>query len=67
MTVTLTESTAAVRSTPVYVVHKLDDMAAKVADVSQPGDLVITLGAGSISGLATMLVAELHRRMEDRA
>ena len=57
----------AVRSTPVHVVHQLDDMAAKVADVSQPGDLVITLGAGSISGLATMLVAELQRRMEDRA
>jgi UDP-N-acetylmuramate--alanine ligase len=52
------------RSTPVHVVPRLDDMAAKVADVAQPGDLVITLGAGSISGLATALVAELQRRVE---
>jgi UDP-N-acetylmuramate--alanine ligase len=50
------------RSTPVHVVAKLDDMAARVADIARPGDLVITLGAGSISGLAGALVAELERR-----
>ncbi|HET9705141.1 MAG TPA: UDP-N-acetylmuramate--L-alanine ligase [Vicinamibacterales bacterium] len=64
---TLAATVNAARSTPVHVVHKLDDMAAKVADVSLPGDLVITLGAGSISGLATALVAELQRRTEGRA
>jgi hypothetical protein len=37
-------------------------MAARVADLARPGDLVITLGAGSISGLAGMLVAELQKR-----
>jgi UDP-N-acetylmuramate--alanine ligase len=50
------------RSTPVHVVPRLDDMAARVADLARPGDLVITLGAGSIGSLAGNLVAELERR-----
>ena len=50
------------RSTPVHVVPKLEDMAARVADLARPGDLVITLGAGSIASLAGQLVAELERR-----
>jgi len=50
------------RATPVHLVPKLDDMAARVADVARPGDLVITLGAGSIASLAGHLVAELERR-----
>jgi UDP-N-acetylmuramate--alanine ligase len=64
---TLAAAVNAGRSRPVHVVPRLDDMATKVADVAQPGDLVITLGAGSISGLATALVAELQRRAESRA
>jgi UDP-N-acetylmuramate--alanine ligase len=51
-----------VRPTPVHVVPKLADMAARVADLARPGDLVITLGAGSIGTLATGLIAELERR-----
>ncbi len=50
------------RPTPVHVVPKLADMAGRVADLARPGDLVITLGAGSIGGLATALVAELQSR-----
>ena len=50
------------RSTPVHVVPHLDAVAARVADLARPGDLVITLGAGSISGLATALISELERR-----
>jgi UDP-N-acetylmuramate--alanine ligase len=50
------------RSTPVHLVPKLDDVAARVADLARPGDLVITLGAGSIASLAGNLVAELERR-----
>jgi UDP-N-acetylmuramate--alanine ligase len=50
------------RPTPVHVVPQLADLARRVADLARPGDLVITLGAGSIGGLATALVAELHRR-----
>lgn len=50
------------RSTAVHVVPKLDEVAAKVADIARAGDLVITLGAGSIGGLATQLVDLLKRR-----
>jgi UDP-N-acetylmuramate--alanine ligase len=50
------------RSTPVHLVPRLDDMAARVADIARPGDLIITLGAGSIGGLAAALVEELQRR-----
>jgi UDP-N-acetylmuramate--alanine ligase len=50
------------RRAPVHVVPKLADMAGRVADLARPGDLVITLGAGSIGGLATALVAELQVR-----
>jgi UDP-N-acetylmuramate--alanine ligase len=52
----------AARKTPVHVVKRLDDVAAAVADIVRSGDLVLTLGAGSIGGLATSLVAELERR-----
>jgi UDP-N-acetylmuramate--alanine ligase len=50
------------RSTPVHLVPTLAEMAARVADLARPGDLVITLGAGSISSLAGALVAELQKR-----
>src|SRR5262245_59387421 len=50
------------RAHPVRVVHRLDDVARAVADITRPGDLVLTLGAGSISSLAPALVAELHLR-----
>jgi UDP-N-acetylmuramate--alanine ligase len=59
---TLAAAVNKVRSTPVHVVPKLADMAGRVADLARPGDLVITLGAGSIGGLATALVAQLQGR-----
>ena len=52
----------AVRPSPVHLVPKLDEVAARVVDLARPGDLVITLGAGSIGSLAGNLVAELERR-----
>jgi UDP-N-acetylmuramate--alanine ligase len=63
--VTLAALAAAVnnaRNTPVHVVPALADMPARVADLARPGDVVITLGAGSISNLAGNLVAELQKR-----
>jgi UDP-N-acetylmuramate--alanine ligase len=50
------------RQRPAHVVHKLDDVARVVADIAQSGDLVLTLGAGSIGSLASALVAELEQR-----
>jgi UDP-N-acetylmuramate--alanine ligase len=55
------------RPTPVHVVPKLADMAARIADLARPGDLVITLGAGSIGTLATGLIDELERRYPKEA
>ena len=59
---TLAEAVNRRRSTPVHLVPKLEDMSASVADLARPGDLVLTLGAGSIASLAGQLVAELERR-----
>jgi UDP-N-acetylmuramate--alanine ligase len=59
---TLAAAVNKARPTPVHIVPKLGDMAARVADLARPGDLVITLGAGSIGTLATGLIAELERR-----
>jgi UDP-N-acetylmuramate--alanine ligase len=50
------------RATPVYVVRSIEQVAAALADLCRPGDLVITLGAGSIGSVAPRLVAELERR-----
>lgn len=58
----LAAAVSAGRRQPAHVVKRLDDVAAAVADLARPGDLVLTLGAGSIGGLATALVAELERR-----
>ncbi len=60
----LAEAINRVRPTPVHVVPQLADVAPRVADLARPGDLVITLGAGSIGGLASTLVAELQRRYQ---
>ncbi len=50
------------RARPAHVVKRLEEVAAAVADLARPGDLVLTLGAGSIGGLASALVTELERR-----
>jgi UDP-N-acetylmuramate--alanine ligase len=50
------------RMRPVRVVPRLEDVAGVVADAAQPGDLVVTLGAGSIGGLARSILSELARR-----
>ena len=52
----------AVRPSPVHLVPELDEVAARVVELARPGDLVITLGAGSIGSLAGNLVAALERR-----
>jgi UDP-N-acetylmuramate--alanine ligase len=61
--VTLEAFAAAVRarvSAPVDVVPKLDDVVAAVVKTARPGDVVMTLGAGSISTLPDRLVEALQ-------
>lgn len=50
------------RATPAHIVPALDRVAARVAEVARPGDLVITLGAGSIGGVASQVLAALDAR-----
>src|SRR5688572_14203300 len=47
---------------PVRVVRRLDDLVAELASVAQPGDAVITLGAGSIGTVPRRLVEALGKR-----
>jgi UDP-N-acetylmuramate--alanine ligase len=63
--VTLETLGAAVRRTvtvPVDLVPRLDDLVPAIARVVRPGDVVITLGAGSIGTVPDRLVAELGGR-----
>jgi len=55
------------RTSPVHVVRAVSDVPAAVAGLVRPGDLVLTLGAGSIGGVAAKLVAELERRRAGKA
>jgi UDP-N-acetylmuramate--alanine ligase len=60
--VTLDVLGAAIRSSvsaPVDLVPRVDDVAAALLRVVKPGDVVITLGAGSIGTVADQLVAAL--------
>jgi UDP-N-acetylmuramate--alanine ligase len=54
------------RGAPVHVVPSVADVPAAVASLVRSGDLVMTLGAGSIGGVAVALVAELERRQGGR-
>jgi UDP-N-acetylmuramate--alanine ligase len=65
--VTLEALAAAVdahRATPVHTVRTVAELPAAVARLARPGDLVLTLGAGSIGGVAVDLVAELAARRD---
>ncbi|MGE0813020.1 MAG: UDP-N-acetylmuramate--L-alanine ligase [Vicinamibacterales bacterium] len=55
------------RAHPSTVVKRLDALAGTVAALARPGDLVITLGAGSIGAVAPALVQELTRRHPEAA
>ena len=68
--VTLEALAAAVRRSvthPVDVVPRLDDVAPAVARLARPGDVVITLGAGSIGTVPDRLVELLATGGKERA
>jgi UDP-N-acetylmuramate--alanine ligase len=58
----LAAATNAHRATPVHVVSSVTDVAAAVAQLARGGDLVLTMGAGSIAGVAPGVVAALEAR-----
>jgi UDP-N-acetylmuramate--alanine ligase len=45
----------------VHLVHALDEIPAAVAALARPGDLVITLGAGSIAGIGDRILETIRR------
>jgi UDP-N-acetylmuramate--alanine ligase len=50
------------RAQQVRIVAGLEEVAPTLAELARPGDVVITLGAGSIGSVASHVVAELERR-----
>ena len=61
--VTLDALAASIRrsvTAPVDVVPRLDDVVRAIVQVALPGDVVITLGAGSIGGVLNDLIAALE-------
>jgi UDP-N-acetylmuramate--alanine ligase len=50
------------RATPATVVRSVDDVPHVLAELARPGDLLITLGAGSIGGAAGRVVDALEKR-----
>jgi UDP-N-acetylmuramate--alanine ligase len=42
-----------------HLIRQLDEVPAEVARLARPGDLVITLGAGSIGAVSSRIVAAL--------
>jgi UDP-N-acetylmuramate--alanine ligase len=55
------------RSVPgLQVVRSLDDLPATVAGLSRPGDLVITLGAGSIGAVGDRILAAISQQGVER-
>ena len=57
----LTEAVQRHVSAPVEIVHRVEDVAARLAALAKPGDVVVTLGAGSIGGVCDRLVQLLAR------
>jgi UDP-N-acetylmuramate--alanine ligase len=55
------------RTTPVTVVRSVHDVPEALASIARPGDLVITLGAGSIGGIAPRVVKALQQRQAQRS
>ena len=51
---------------PVHVVPALADIPAAVVELSRPGDIVITLGAGSIGGVGPRILDLLRQRHRSR-
>jgi UDP-N-acetylmuramate--alanine ligase len=55
----LTEAIRVTAGCPVHLVKALEDLPAAVAKLSRPGDLVVTLGAGSIGGIGDQILAAI--------
>ena len=60
---------AAVRTVargPVHVIPALDALPAAVAGLARAGDLIVTMGAGSIGGMGDRILAAIAERTAER-
>jgi UDP-N-acetylmuramate--alanine ligase len=55
----LARAVRATSATPLHVIPALEEIPGRVAALARPGDLVITLGAGSIAGVGDRILARL--------
>jgi UDP-N-acetylmuramate--alanine ligase len=60
----LARTVRAIAVCPVHLVRSLDDVPQAVAALAKDGDLVITLGAGSIGGVGDRILEVIRRRPE---
>jgi UDP-N-acetylmuramate--alanine ligase len=61
------EAVKAWSAVPVHVVRPLDQVAPEVAKLARAGDIVITLGAGSIGSVGERILRELGRQPRESA
>jgi len=62
---TVAEAARRATDRPVHVVATLDDVVPFVAGLARPGDLIVTLGAGSIGTIPGRLLSELALRSKE--
>jgi UDP-N-acetylmuramate--alanine ligase len=60
----LARTVRAIAVCPVHLIRSLDDVPQAVAALAKDGDLVITLGAGSIGGVGDRILEVIRRRPE---
>jgi UDP-N-acetylmuramate--alanine ligase len=58
----LADSVRAAATCPVHLVKALDDLPAAVASLARSGDLIVTLGAGSIGGVGDRILTAIRGR-----
>ena len=60
----LAQSVRSIATCPVHLIRALDELPEAVANLAKEGDLVITLGAGSIGGVGDRILDAIRKRPE---
>jgi UDP-N-acetylmuramate--alanine ligase len=60
----LAQTVRAIAACPVHLIRNVDELPEAVAALAREGDLVITLGAGSIGGVADRILDVIRKRPE---
>ena len=62
----LAQTVRATATCPVHVVKRIDEVPEAVAALARSGDLVITLGAGSIGSVGDRILDAIRRRLPQK-